>query len=279
MRRKFPLPKTMPIARSDCEAWLKDRPASNPKSKEKVAISFSGMSTATALLHFANKEPRTENKVCGLNFANGTQVGGGYKTGALAQEEDLCRRLPNLYTSLYDAKRAGLYPFGPSTYISKDQIEKYCDVLFTSDLRVARMSEEYDFALFPPEKQATVSLVTAAAPNVNFKDEVKDLELMYQTVKVIITTPKMVESRTEILVLGAWGCGAYGGDPREMGELFARALKEGAGQGYKQVHFAIPGEAAKKGEDTVEMKPGTDNATVFRQCLKEAGIAFVEMKP
>merc|ERR1719188_1403099 len=100
-----------------------------------------------------------------------------------------------------------------------------------------------------------VSLVTAAAPNTNFADEVRDEELMYKTVQAIFAAPRIQEPRTECLVLGAWGCGAYGGNPADIVELFARALKEGLGNLYKQVHFAIP-----------QSNPGAAgcNADVFR---------------
>ena len=36
----------------------------------------------------------------GLNFANAHHAGGGYLRGARAQEEDLCRLMPTLYTAL-----------------------------------------------------------------------------------------------------------------------------------------------------------------------------------
>lgn len=199
-------------------------------------ITFSKWSKADALLRFASRG----RIPCGLNFANGEQVGGGYKTGALAQEEDLCRRLPNLYTSLLNAKRDGMYPFGPCTCRTPDRPEKYSDVLFTSDLVVARAAEEQGFELLPREQQVKISLVTAAAPNTNFAKEVYDLRLMRNTVEAIFIAPKLQRKDMNTLILGAWGCGAFGGDPRDISELFASVIHD-MGQLYEEVHFAIPG--------------------------------------
>eukprot|EP00434_Breviolum_minutum_P029165 symbB.v1.2.025799.t1/scaffold2473.1/size78446/4 len=213
------------------------------KGKTKVApmcqapkITFSKWSTADALLNFASRGQIP----CGLNFANGEQVGGGYKTGALAQEEDLCRRIPNLYTSLLNAKRDGMYPFGPCTCRTPERPEKYSDVLFTADLVVARAAESQGFELLPRERQAKVSLLTAAAPNVNFAKEVYHLQLMRNTVEATFIAPKLQRRDINTLILGAWGCGAFGGNPHEISELFASVITEW-GQLYEEVHFAIPG--------------------------------------
>mmetsp|Transcript_39518 Transcript_39518/g.102433 ORF Transcript_39518/g.102433 Transcript_39518/m.102433 type:complete len:263 (-) Transcript_39518:112-900(-) len=262
MRRKWYLPTTMQASWTDCTRW---RSEVAPK-RGKTEITCSVWSTADALHHFATQFGRdSARKVCGLNFANGVNVGGGYKTGALAQEEDLCRRLPMLYTSLYNAKKEGLYPFGPSTYESKEKPGKYCDVLFTPDVVIARRSEEWGFELLPNHEQLGVSLVTAAAPNINFANEVKDLELMYNTVQSVLFAPLLHEPKTEALILGAWGCGAFGGVAEEIGELFARALRDGLGSDYKHIHFAIP-----RGDKN-------QNADVFRKCLKDYNIKFQEL--
>ncbi|CAJ1334324.1 unnamed protein product [Effrenium voratum] len=202
-------------------------------------VTFSTWSTADALLNLGSQSGKV---VCGLNFANGEQVGGGYKTGALAQEEDLCRRIPNLYTSLLNAKRDGLYPFGPCTCRTTDRPEKYSDLLFTSDLVVARKSEEKGFEVLPPEQQVHVSLITAAAPNVNFAREIYDLRLMRNTIRAVFLAPRVMRPDTNTLILGAWGCGAFGGNPHDISELFAAVLAdEGLGTLYQEVHFAIPG--------------------------------------
>jgi uncharacterized protein (TIGR02452 family) len=262
LRRIWAAPRTVAVAHEKCAKTRIKGYGQEPQ------ITFSSMSTADAILHFALHDKRS--KVVALNFANGTTVGGGYKTGAQAQEEDLCRRIPSLYTTLFEAQRAGLYPFGPATCDSKDRPAKFSDVLWTQDIAVARAGEAEGFALLPLEKQVSVSLVAAAAPNRRFAKtpELYDMGLMYNTVKSIFITPPMMQPETTTLILGAWGCGAFGGDPNDISELFCRAIcKDKLGNLYKEVHFAIPAA-----------DPATDaNTTVFREVLRRNGIAFKDI--
>merc|ERR1712228_469631 len=185
----------------------------------------------------------------------------------MAQEEDLCRRIPNLYTTLYNASKAGMYPFGPCTCNSPSKPAKYSNVLFTPNVVVARLGEEDNYQFLEPQQQAKVAILTAAAPNVNFASEVYDLGLMYKTVRSIFTGPKYVDPTITTLVVGAWGCGAFGGDPKQISTLFAQAIKdEGLGNFYKEVHFAIP-----------QNDPSNINAIVFQETLKQRGVSFTEI--
>merc|ERR1740129_1802026 len=128
-----PLPRTTAVTYAEC-ARAKVAPM-----RRDPEVSLSSKTTADALRHFAQ---RPNTVVCGLNFANGSSVGGGYKNGAIAQEEDLCRRLPQLFTSLFNAKRDGYYPFGPCTYRSPSDPARYSDVLFTQGLVLGRAGQE-----------------------------------------------------------------------------------------------------------------------------------------
>ena len=41
------------------------------------------------------------------------------------------------------------------------------------------------------------------------------------------------------IVLGAWGCGAFGNDPNEIAGLFERAMQKNSKGAYLRVIFAI----------------------------------------
>lgn len=206
-------------------------------------VSFACETTADAMLRCA----LARRRVCGLNFANGSAVGGGYKNGATAQEEDLCRRIPGLYTSLYNAAREDFYPFGPPSCTRADGHNGYSDVLWTPDVVLAREGESLGYKLLPEKRQVQVSIVSAAAPNLSFAQtpEVHDDALVYNTIKTILLAPIQQNENIQVIVLGAWGCGAFGGDPSRISDLFCHALfNDKLGRLYEEVLFAIPAQSA-----------------------------------
>lgn len=261
LRYQWPVPRTVPVTLERCQRSRITGMGLDPE------VSFSSMTTADALLFYARSDPN--RKVVGLNFANGQRVGGGYKNGAVAQEEDLCRRMPTLYTSLNNALRDGQYPFGPCTCNDPSTPAKYSDVLWTPGAVIARSDEGAGYGLLPQPEQATVALVAAAAPNIRFADppELYSKELMLNTIKAVLITPKMMQPEVTTIVLGAWGCGAFGGDPNDIAEIFVKALvHERLGRLYKEVHFAIP-----------QFSREDKNANTFREVFRKMNVKFKEM--
>jgi len=258
LRDRWRTPRTVSLAHADL---MRRTPAGRSREPE---ISFSAMTTADAVKHFIKKGG---HEVCALNFANSQTVGGGYKNGAVAQEEDLCRRCPTLYTSLNKAQRDGFYPFGPPTCHSPERPEKYCTVLFTPDVVLARGGEDQGFALWPESEQVKFGMVTAAAPNVKGR-EVYDLSLMYNSIKSVFVAPVLANERTNTLILGAWGCGVFGCDPKDVSELFAQAIKrDRLGRLYSHIHFAIP---CFDREDS--------NSRIFAETLRTHRLEFQELR-
>jgi len=251
------VPRTVAVSHKDCRR-TKLIPTRN------AAISISTMTTAEACVHFARNR---NNRVCALNFANGQTAGGGYKQGATAQEEDLCRQFPTLYSSLYNAAKQGLYPFGPCTTRSASQPAQYSDVLFTAGLALARGGVEDGYPLLQEDQQVEVSMVAAAAPNIRFAKEVNDPTLIYNTIETIFKAPFVWQEDTNVLILGAWGCGAFGGDPRQMAELFVRAIvSDNFGGLYKAIHFAIP-----------RLSPTDNNYDEFLKVFQEFSLPIVDL--
>ena len=62
----------------------------------ETALCVANVDTATALRVLTQRGLHP----VGLNFANAHHAGGGYLRGARAQEEDLCRLMPTLYSAL-----------------------------------------------------------------------------------------------------------------------------------------------------------------------------------
>lgn len=257
-RELWTVPRSIPVSFAECSRARIATLDRNPR------LTISTMTTAEACQHFARER---RNVVCALNFANGSTCGGGYKTGATAQEEDLCRQCPTLYSTLYNATKEGLYPFGPSTCRSASSPEKYSDVLYTAGLALARGGMEEGYPLLSESEQVTVSMVTAAAPNIRFAKEISESELIYNTVKTIFVAPRLSEPEVNTLILGAWGCGAFGGDPKQIAELFVRALiSDSFGQMYKEIHFAIP-----------KLAPTDNNYEVFTRVFEEFSLKVEDL--
>mmetsp|Transcript_109395 Transcript_109395/g.244442 ORF Transcript_109395/g.244442 Transcript_109395/m.244442 type:complete len:384 (+) Transcript_109395:55-1206(+) len=234
-------------------------------------FTISTMLTGDALELFAKrlKSSGRGGIVCGLNFANGEEVGGGYLHGARAQEEELCRQFPALFTSLGRAQKHGsAYPFGACTYRRGDRdSQRYADVLFTPRVVLRRAPQREGYRLLADREVVdNIAVVSAAAPNVK-NGEVFDRELVMDAMRTIVIAPKLKEPRIETLVLGAWGCGAFGCSPELMSELFAKVLtEEKLGRLYREVHFAIP------------YFGGADqNARVFQATLTQCGVPLQVM--
>lgn len=153
-----------------------------------------------------------------MNFASRFRVGGGYTTGARAQEEDLCRVMPQLYPSLKKVR----YPFNEDT------------VLITPNVTIFR---DTNYNLLKDSDRVTVGVVSASAPNL--RNEKYDEERIKRTLRNMYISVKKILPDTDTLILGAWGCGAYGNDPYNMA-IVMKSINDEYGGLYKNIIFSIP---------------------------------------
>jgi uncharacterized protein (TIGR02452 family) len=151
-----------------------------------------------------------------LVFASARNPGGGFLTGARAQEEDIARA-----SALHACLSAA-----PAYYLhhrtSTDP--RYSDrVIYSPGVPVFR-----DDALRLLDRPHRIAMLTAAAPNLR--------AIRASRPHLAATVPSVLRGRAlrvlEVaaayghrrLVLGAWGCGVFGNDPATVAAAFTEAL-------------------------------------------------------
>ncbi len=190
----------------------------------------------------ADLEPRAGgSRVLVLNFANPVSPGGGVRRGAQAQEEDLCRA-SSLLMSLeseaarpyYEAHRA------LGSALASDAM------LFTPEVEIIRGDDGCLLA-----ETAVVSVLTCAVPAVSLGRAELSREELSRLLRDRIRGMLSVaaDRGCDALVLGAWGCGAFGNDPKQVAAAFAEALREfehERGNPFRVVTFAIVDGSGEK---------------------------------
>ena len=177
---------------------------------------------------------RHTGKVAVLNFANPENPGGGVKHGAMAQEECLCRCSnlypclvsPRVYRDYYDYHRKMNDPF-------------YSDrIIYPKD---GTIFKDEDLNLLPQELCFDVDVITCAAAylgNAAYVDRTVLFEMFESRAKNIFETA--AENGAEILILGAFGCGAFMNPPEIVAEAFRRVIEEQQyDRSFKKIVFAI----------------------------------------
>lgn len=185
------------------------------------------------------------SRVAVMNFANAFQPGGGVTSGASAQEECLCRT-STLYPLL---NRRSL----KSTYYKHHHTlgtSKASDALiYTRDVVIIKTDTDLPERM-PRDQWTKVDIITVAAPDLRDKWNVhvplvgngtymNDAELFgYHVKRAIHVLTCAAAKGAEVLVLGAFGCGAFQNDP----EVVARAYKVAIGEFpkvFKKIEFAV----------------------------------------
>jgi len=172
-----------------------------------------------------------------LNMANEQQPGGGFLTGAQAQEEDLFR-----CTNLYRTLTEDLYPMHE------------CEVIYTPKAHIFR-DATYQ-TLESPVEVGFISVAATANPPVVFGRLSRHVEHVTEQ-KVRMTYHIGLIQRHDCLIMGALGCGVYNNPPRQIAKIFCKVTEEYAGR-FKKIIFPI-----KSG-------PNNPNYDVFKAAFIEA---------
>lgn len=172
---------------------------------------------------------KKQNRVLVLNFANPVHPGGGVRSGAMAQEEDLCRR-SSLLLSLESQQAQRYYQYNQSLHssMSSDAILLSPHVEIIRDANGELMDET-----------VVVSVMTCAAPIVTHGleglSDAQYRELFYHRICGMLKCAAYWGY--EVLTLGAFGCGAFGNDAKLVSDLFYKALEEFNFDGMRAASF------------------------------------------
>lgn len=197
----------------------------------KVKTQFEVLNTTTFAAAKQLIDDGFANPMC-LNFASAKNPGGGFQSGAQAQEECLARA-SGLYGSLIQ----------DMTYY---EVNRECkSALYTNHLiyspNVPVFRDDQDRFISPYE----VSIITSPAVNAGAvaHNHPEDLDQIQPTMQHRIRSVLAVAKHFghSAIVLGAWGCGVFRNDPRNMADWFVDALTEdGRFTGFfERVVFAV----------------------------------------
>ncbi len=177
---------------------------------------------------------RTYDNPLVMNFANAHHPGGGFRLGANAQEESLCR-CSTLYASLTSERASEMYQHN-NKHLNKVESDY---MLLSPNVAVFR-DERYNLL----ESVSIMGVITIPAPNRRGAAFLANKELIRETFIRRIRIFLLVSAKYgyKNLVLGAWGCGAFGNDPKDVAEYFKYVLvDEEYGKCFDEVCFAIYG--------------------------------------
>lgn len=189
---------------------------------------------------FAAARDYADTKTLVLNFASPKHPGGGFLTGAGAQEECLCRA-STLYASLTSNE-------GKKYYQAQRPFLRglYSDTLLLSPHVIVFKGESGRLLKTPFE----TAVITSPAVNVNvalrsgFTQEQID-RAMLERIRRIIKIAAIYEY--DNIILGAWGCGVFGNEPKKVASMFKQVLvNEFYRVCFKNIEFAVLDNSTNK---------------------------------
>eukprot|EP00727_Mastigamoeba_balamuthi_P006410 m51a1_g239 xanthine dehydrogenase/oxidase, putative (1653) ;mRNA; r:133370-139333 len=196
--------------------------------------------TGELSLEAARRLARGHARVAVLNFASARSPGGGFTTGARAQEEALCR-CSALYECLRGPRVAPMY-----TENRRGRSLVYADYAAYSPGVPVFRSDNGDWL----EAPYRVSFLTVPAPNARaaIRAEGSSPALLQRIATALqrragIALSMAAEHGDQAVVLGAWGCGVFGNSAEQVADAFARLLLGPCApfaSAFAEVVFAVP---------------------------------------
>jgi len=181
---------------------------------------------------FEAAEAYKGKKICCLDFANYYSMGGS-PWSAGAQEESMCR-VSTLYPCLYSQKQAFYEKHfheennGEINYMGGNDLIYIPGVtVFKTDESIPKLKDE--------EKWFNTDVIVSAAPEL-FDDYDEDQYRKVMTERIRRILELAAKEKVEVLILGAFGCGAFQNPPEIVADIFASLIKN---YNFETVEFAV----------------------------------------
>lgn len=207
-----------------------------PKADKPANIIVSRLRSFEAAAQYIGKRTAV------LNFASATNPGGGVEKGASAQEECLCR-VSTLYPCLVDQKmRASFY----TPHRKNGNALHNDDIIYTPKVLIIK-DDDHNMLATP----FLVDVISCTAPNLREKpnnaynsgdgnkvqiSDNKLLALHEKRARKIFASA--IANGVEVLILGAFGCGAFCNDPYVVARAYKNVLPDFAHY-FHTIEFAI----------------------------------------
>nr|WP_255373612.1 TIGR02452 family protein [Chitinophaga sp. CF118] len=208
-----------------------------PQHNEKCIIEVTDESTFAATRRLVVTEGI--KNVCCLNFASARNPGGGFLKGADSQEETLSRA-SGLYASLITKMEMYQINRDHDSCLYTDHMIYSPQVPVFRDDNDQLLDEHYCVSII------TTPAVNAGAIKMNEPHRVDYIPtVMFNRIEKLLSLA-IVQGQTT-LVLGAWGCGVFRNDTKDVAAWFAQHLQsELFSKAFSRVVFAIYSPSEKK---------------------------------
>lgn len=200
-----------------------------PEGNFETKFEVWNFSSLKAILKLAEEED--QHKIMCLNFASAKNPGGGFINGAEAQEESLARTSALYETQLQAWDYYKIHRDMESCF--------YTDMMIYSPQVPVFRKDKGELLLKP----VFCNFITSPAVNAGVvkRQEPERAGEIYDAMDVRMD--KMLalalSQGNETLILGAWGCGVFKNDPKEIVDLFKKHLHGKYKNQFKRVVFAV----------------------------------------
>ena len=220
-----------------------DYPAFNSSKLRDEIITVSTDRSYQAAMRLHKEIPNA--KIAVMNFANAFHAGGGVTKGSSAQEESLCRT-STLYPLLY---RRTLRDTFYQHHHDLNTPKASDSLIYTEGVVICKTDEDLPIRMLEKD-WVKVDVLTIAAPDLRNRSgkyaplvgdgtNMQDAELFgYHVKRAIHMLTCAAAKNADVLVLGAFGCGAFRNNPEIVARAYKTALQVFP-KVFRQIEFAV----------------------------------------